>query len=165
MIERLQQRRTENQVRRNAERAAGRILRAAEEKGAIRSVEDVIRTVEEEIGLPVAVCQMELPEGQVGFTELSDGCAVIVVAPLCATRQHTLAHELGHLVLGHRHGGVELAPPPPGGEALWEALHRELERETALNEMVAEMFAVKLLKMLPRPGEDKGMVQWKEALG
>lgn len=164
MLDSLRRRRDRNHVRKHAECAAGRLMSMAAAVGPVDSVADLVGTVEHEIGTPVTMIKGELPCGQVGFTRLTDDEALIVVSPWCTTWQHTVAHELGHLVLGHRHGGVEIAPPPPGGGAMWAALQRELEREAAINEIEAEAFAVRVLEMLPRPGESRGHVRWKDAL-
>ena len=119
--------------------------------------------VEEMIGRPVALYTGDLPLDQVAFTTSGANGAEIVLAEHCATRQHTLAHEIGHLVLGHRHGSVAVTTPPPGCEEVFDSLHRELAREAARNEREAEVFAARLLEIVPARGGAE--VEWREAMG
>lgn len=161
----LKKQRGQRGVLRAAERMADEVALRAGTTGDVDCVEDVVPVVGALTGLEITIEDAILPGDLVGFVEADGVKARVTISPRCVTREHTLAHELGHLVLDHRHGLIAPPPPPPGCGGLWEKIVQEHEDEAERNEAAAEAFATRLLLMLPLRGETVASIPWKVALG
>ncbi|ADG77689.1 hypothetical protein TPAU25S_01417 [Tsukamurella paurometabola] len=90
----------------------------------------------------------DLPAGVFGWWLAKAGDDVIMVPSGLPSQGHTIAHELGHVLLGHR-GGTELTellgPGRPSAEVVEFMLCRESDQGAVAEEAAAEMFARRLL--------------------
>lgn len=85
---------------RRVTRAVNEVLDLAPEHGAV-SVERLVRAVGESRGRPIEVRMATLPTGVSGqWRQYRDRDEFLIQHGL-PTAERTLAHELGHLVLGH----------------------------------------------------------------
>lgn len=137
---------------------------AASDEGGL-SLKSVLAATAEIRGLKrISIKVASLETGRLACAHVVDDIARISVTPGCATLQHTLAHELGHLVLGHKGiPGVEvdldLSSCPPG----LEALHRKMlpayfsRQEQMQSEWEAEFFASEFLTILPGAGRPRAV--------
>lgn len=90
----------------------------------------------------------DLPAGVFGWWLAKPDDDVIVVPPGLPSQEHTIAHELGHVLLGH-HGGTDLTellgPGRPSSDVVNFMLCRESNQGAVAEEGAAEMFARRLL--------------------
>lgn len=120
------------------------------------TTKSLIAAVEEYAGVKISLRIANLAENCVGFTDRSGNFATITISAACATRQHTLAHELGHLALGHQHcGNADDLTPPPACEELWRYLSGQLNAVVDVNEHQAEAFAERIVQLLPVSPEER----------
>ncbi|CAM3917201.1 hypothetical protein TSST111916_13610 [Tsukamurella strandjordii] len=95
----------------------------------------------------------DLPAGVFGWWLAKADDDVIVVPPGLPSQAHTIAHELGHVLLGHR-GGSDLTEllgsDRPSAEVVNFMLCRESDQGAVAEEAAAEMFARRLLSRLRR---------------
>lgn len=108
---------------------AKRVADACAQKGDT-SAKGLLTVVRGMAGLDeLRIQKVSLDGATLGLTERSGKSAVISIATHCATIQHTLFHELGHILLGHSHVSLDLAVSaldgidvPPGFEHTHELL-------------------------------------------
>ena len=158
----------ESSIRRTAENlvlSAIRFCGSAE----VRTVLQILPTVEAVFECSISVVERQLPSEVLGFVEATGSSEFqIVISRQCATKQHTLAHELGHVVLGHRHCCLDDIEVP-------DESYRDLARFLAgapLDDQVqaleweAEVFADRLMEMLEDTVStvQPGAFVWKAAL-
>lgn len=144
---------------------ADEIAIAAASSGTVTCA-SLIRAVEKYVGVTITTRIEHLGEDCVGFTDRIDDQATITISSSCTTRQHTLAHELGHLALGHEHCATpEDFTAPEVCEELWRYFAGQLDEVEDANEAQAEAFAERIVKLLPDvPQEQPHEVKVKAAL-
>lgn len=149
----------------HASAVADEITLAAAEAGPV-TAKSLIAAVEEYAGIKITTRVDDLAENCVGFTDRSGNFATITISAACTTRQHTLAHELGHLALGHQHCATpDDLEPPEACEELWRYLSGQLSEVVDVNERQAEAFAERIVQLLPQaPDEHPHEVKMKAAL-
>lgn len=165
MLTRLRARLTDRQRTRCVFRVADNLAVETARRGKLQSVGDTIPVIEDRVGIKISVAERELESGLLGFTVIEDNTAFVSISPRCITFQHTLAHELGHILLGHNHGAaLNLPATPEGCEGLLSGAMAALTDEAATNESAAELFAERLLSLIPEEGENADAVVWRVAL-
>lgn len=164
--------------RRKVRRRAHRVVEACARRGEASCIEDVLDAVGDVLTLDISLRRDDLPAGKLAYTRREDDHVSIVVSTRCTTVRHTVAHEVGHLVLGHTHFDStcvadSLGTPPPGFERFYqsflpEAASEEQERIYARrerNEAEAEQFAVDLIRLTTTINETRVARQWAYAIG
>lgn len=137
----------------------------------VSSVADLIPVVERLKGVAITVNVDALTTDVFGLTTIDEKrkmCS-IVLSEYCATREHTLAHELGHIMLGHDHCGMDFLPQTHDEFAgLAELmLGHDGQEEACQNEDEAEEFAVEVSKLLEHATRNSHphLMLWGDALG
>lgn len=130
-------------------RVADDILQWAAQGNGPWRVGDLIPVVEAAADASITIREGGIDARTVGFTEREGTEATITISSECATWEHTLAHELGHVVLGHRLCSLDDLTPPAACEDLSRIISRELAEHAAPLEREAEIFADRVMKLLP----------------
>jgi hypothetical protein len=160
-----------------ARRVAGAVvdvLALAPEHGAV-SIERLVAAVGVDRGRPIAISSAELPPGVCGqWRQYSDRDEFLIQAGL-PTAERTVAHELGHLVLGHEGMPVAELARASAAVAGDDLIAYMLNQRTGCMgpggedvEQEAEDFAALLLYRLGRlPSDRASMIQVRlgEAFG
>lgn len=124
------------------------------------SVKGLLAVVRDMAGLEeLRIQKVSLEGGTLGLTERCGKCAMISIATHCATIQHTLFHEIGHILLGHSHVSLDLAVSafdgldiPPGFERTHELLAPVQDYGAVeVAEEEAEIFAFELAALRETP--------------
>lgn len=129
-------------------------------------VSQIVTAVERYASVQIVVREERLDSDLVGFTERRGNRVVITLCQSCATYRHTLAHELGHVALGHRGCGLsDVEVPPAACEELWRFLEGELNELEDSQEGEAEAFAERVVELWPEePAAQCRDVLWKAAM-
>lgn len=130
-------------------RVAEAVMRWAAQGDGPWRVGDLVPVVEHMTGASITVRETGMDTGAVGFTEWAGDEVEVRISSDCATWEHTLAHELGHVILDHQFCTMDDCTPPPACEDLSRRISRELADEIAELESEAEIFADRVMELLP----------------
>ncbi|MFG1797479.1 hypothetical protein [Nocardia sp. NPDC049149] len=137
-----------------------------------RTLDGLLQAVSRDRGRPLAVIESpNLPAGVFGHWIRFADRDEVSYASWAQTKDRTVAHELGHIVLGHQGRPVlEVAQailPADMHDLAALVLRRECTDEAAAEELAAEQFASLLLNRLQSIGrrEPRLRSRWGEALG
>lgn len=125
------------------------------------------------LGEEVSVVRETLSDGRFADSRRDAKGVTIRVSPACTTVLHTVAHELGHLILEHSHMSVRCLEQdgeagPPGFERLYLAFLSEgsavdWKAELAMEEE-AEFFASEVMKQLTTVNEPSLVRAWASGI-
>lgn len=113
----------------------------ASSPAAVHCVDDLVPAAEVVAGCSITVVDVDdLGEFVQGYTSRApSGSAVVELSRVCACRDFTLAHELGHLVLGHRMGPCTY----DNGLGVLQGIYKHSHEE--MQEREADLFARNML--------------------
>lgn len=141
-------------------RTARDLIAVASELGG-PTTDDLLEASRLNAGFDSIRCAFDdLGAGIVASTKISNGHAIIRISRHCTTVRHTLAHEIGHIVLGHSLVDTtcfeaENGDCPPGFERLYLAMlpgggqNQKDDGYSLRVEKEAEFFASEVLAILP----------------
>lgn len=164
--------------RRKIRRRARRVVESCAHRGESRCIEDVLAAVGVLLDVEITLSREKLPLGKVGYTRREGDHVLIVVSTACTTVRHTVAHEVGHLVLGHSHFDTacvadSLGQPPAGFERFHLNFMPEIGGEDQVatcrlldrNEKEAEQFAIDLIHLTSTINHPRVAREWAYAIG
>lgn len=162
---------TARRLRRARKAATTVVMEACSSQERVCSVADLIPVVERLKGVSITVSVDVLTADVFGLTTIDEEkrtCS-IVLSEQCATREHTLAHELGHIMLDHDHCGMDFLPQVQDEFAGLVELMFDYggQEEACQNENEAEEFAVEVSKLLEHATRNSHphIMLWGDALG
>lgn len=157
-------------LRRARKAATTVVMEACRNQESVSSVADLIPVIERLKNVSITVSIDALTADVFGLTTIDEErktCSIIL-SDQCATREHTLAHELGHIMLGHDHCGMDFLPKTQDEFAgLAELmLGCDSQEEACQNENEAEEFAVEVSKLLEHATRNSHphLMLWGDAL-
>lgn len=166
----MKNRKQARRIRRARKQAERIVIGAARQDTPVRSVEDLICTVERITGTAISVVTAPLGGDTFGQSvlNLTTGRCEITISEACGTWEHTLAHELGHIALQHDQCGADSLTAPAPFEGLAEMMTGGVEaRQRAEQcEQEAEAFADEVLRLLEYTarGADASTLPWAASL-
>lgn len=140
----------------------------------VSNVDELLPVVAKVSGLQHVACEdADLVSGVVATTYRNDDVATIRVSRTCMTRFHTMAHEIGHLVLRHSYCAVGcLEQDMSGCPAGFENFHLAFAPPASAAgnnekqaEAEAEFFAREMARLWRHVGNSAAAREWAFGLG
>lgn len=142
-------------------RCASTIALRAAERAPLSETADLIPALSDYVGKPVRLLHAASIDTE-GIAVESDSAFTIYLAQ-DANREMTLAHELGHIALGHKCCTISDRLPERGALMEWGlAVEESLEDQARMAEREADIFADQVLMLIEvaRAGGKAHALRW-----
>lgn len=164
----MRKRRLSNARKRRVRTTARSFVDVLAQQAPLHTVDDFLEGASSFVGRPVVYELSDLEDGVVAMTRLRGDVATVTVSTTCTTVWHSVAHEVGHLALGHSHVAVrcieqDLDDCPAGFERVHLAMlnpEGEDNPREIYAEFEAEVFATETMRLINTVNEPQPVRVW-----
>lgn len=160
-------------VRRRTRRRAREFAGFVAVRAPLNTVDQLALLGGDFLGVNIRLVREQLAQGRLADSRRSGDEVTIRMSPTCTTEFHTVAHELGHLMLNHTHVSThcveqDALQSPEGFERLYLAFFTDESRESVEDELEreeeAELFATELMRRLETVNEPDLVHVWASGI-